>query len=135
MTNKNKTISFRVKEEKFNKLKDISETRDIPLSRVFRDYVDEIIAHDGKVRIVADHEVIDENTDTTAFPPTVTVPKTLIREHERLELENEHLREQLAEYKRYVHHLEEDIENAQVDEDIVSLEEVDAKNGSSYLQK
>ena len=102
MGNKNKTISFRVSQEKFETLRDIAEERDISLSAVFRDYVDILVAHDGQVE----------------------VPKSFIREHERLELEAEHLREQLEEHKRYVTKLRQELDEAD-QEDIVQLEELD----------
>ena len=96
MGNKNKTISFRVNEDAFEALREIAEQRDISLSAVFRDYVDALIAHDGQVRVVPEHEVAGATeTDEGEFPPTVEVPKSYVREHERLELEADHLREQL----------------------------------------
>ena len=98
MGNKNKTISFRVSQEKFETLRDIAEERDISLSAVFRDYVDMLVAHDGQVEVVPEHEVSESGSSgTESFPPKVEVPKSFVREHERLELEAEHLREQLEE--------------------------------------
>jgi len=109
MGNKNKTISFRVSQEKFETLRDIAEERDISLSAVFRDYVDMLVDHDGQVKVVPEHEVSDEaTTDDASFPPKVEVPKSFVREHERLELEAEHLREQLDEHEEAdVVHLDE----------------------------
>jgi hypothetical protein len=125
MGNKNKTISFRVSQEKFETLRDIAEERDISLSAVFRDYVDMLVAHDGQVEVVPEHEVSDSDESTTAsFPPKVEVPKSFVREHERLELEAEHLREQLEEHKRYVTKLRQELDEAD-QEDIVQLEELD----------
>jgi hypothetical protein len=126
MGNKNKTISFRVSQEKFETLRDIAEERDISLSAVFRDYVDMLVAHDGQVEVVPEHEVSEsDDTDTTeSFPPKVEVPKSFVREHERLELEAEHLREQLEEHKRYVTKLRQELDTVD-QEDVVQLEELD----------
>jgi hypothetical protein len=125
MGNKNKTISFRVSQEKFETLRDIAEERDISLSAVFRDYVDMLVAHDGQVEVVPEHEVSDSTTSSTeSFPPKVEVPKSFIREHERLELEAEHLREQLEEHKRYVTKLRQELDAAD-QEDVVQLEDLD----------
>jgi len=129
MGNKNKTISFRVNEEAFETLREIAEERDISLSAVFRDYVDTLVAHDGQVRVVPEHELKSGSATETAsptesFPPKVEVPKSFVREHERLELEAEHLREQLEEYKQYVTKLSQELE-AQEAEDIIQLEELD----------
>ncbi len=125
MGNKNKTISFRVSQEKFETLRDIAEERDISLSAVFRDYVDMLVAHDGQVEVVPEHEVSDSSESSTqSFPPKVEVPKSFVREHERLELEAEHLREQLEEHKRYVTKLRQELDQAD-QEDIVQLEDLD----------
>ena len=125
MGNKNKTISFRVSQEKFETLRDIAEERDLSLSAVFRDYVDMLVAHDGQVEVMPEHEVNDSTTaETESFPPKVEVPKSLIREHERLELEAEHLREQLQEHKQYVSELRRRIDEHD-QEDIVVLDELD----------
>jgi hypothetical protein len=124
MGNKNKTISFRVSQEKFETLRDIAEERDISLSAVFRDYVDMLVAHDGQVEVVPEHEVSESDSGTESFPPKVEVPKSFVREHERLELEAEHLREQLEEHKRYVTKLRQEIDEAD-QEDVVQLEELD----------
>ena len=127
MGNKNKTISFRVSEEKFETLRDIAEARDISLSAVFRDYVDMLVAHDGQVEVVPEHEVSGTDSESTAassFPPKVEVPKSFVREHERLELEAEHLREQLEEHKRYVTQLRQELDEYD-QEDVVYLDELD----------
>jgi hypothetical protein len=125
MGNKNKTISFRVSQEKFETLRDIAEERDISLSAVFRDYVDMLVAHDGQVEVAPEHEVSESDSSSTeSFPPKVEVPKSFVREHERLELEAEHLREQLEEHKRYVTKLRQEIDEAD-QEDVVQLEELD----------
>ncbi|QSG05529.1 CopG family transcriptional regulator [Halapricum desulfuricans] len=124
MGNKNKTISFRVSQEKFETLRDIAEERDISLSAVFRDYVDMLVAHDGQVKVVPEHELNEEQSDSQSFPPKIEVPKSFVREHERLELEADHLREQLEEYKRYATELRQRLdENDQ--EDVVLLDELD----------
>lgn len=127
MGNKNKTISFRVNEDAFETLREIAEERDISLSAVFRDYVDLLVAHDGQVRVVPEHELDGETTDD--FPPKVEVPKSFVREHERLELEAEHLREQLDEHKRYITNLRERIDEGDDIDEIVHLEEIDRENG------
>jgi hypothetical protein len=123
MGNKNKTISFRVNEDAFETLREIAEERDLSLSAVFRDYVDMLVAHDGQVQVVPEHELDDEPNNDASFPPKVEVPKSFVREHERLELEAEHLREQLDEHKRYVNHLREQLEEG--GEDVIQLEDLD----------
>ena len=125
MGNKNKTISFRVNEDAFETLREIAEERDISLSAVFRDYVDMLVAHDGQVQVVPEHELEQlRNGDAAeSFPPTVEVSKSFVREHERLELEADHLREQLDEHKQYVSYLREQLEAS--DDDIIQLEELD----------
>jgi hypothetical protein len=127
MGNKNKTISFRVSQEKFETLRGIAEERDLSLSAVFRDYVDMLVAHDGQVEAVPEHE-LNESSETDAanksFPPKVKVPKSFVREHERLELEAEHLREQLQEHKQYVTQLRQELDDG-TEEDIVNLDELD----------
>jgi len=131
MGNKNKTISFRVSQEKFETLRDIAEERDISLSAVFRDYVDMLVAHDGQVEVVPEHEVADSESDDTSFPPKVEVPKSFIREHERLELEADHLREQLEEHKRYVTELRQQVDETD-EEDVVQLEDLDGDDEEPY---
>ncbi|GAA0672471.1 ribbon-helix-helix protein, CopG family [Natronoarchaeum mannanilyticum] len=124
MGNKNKTISFRVNEDDFESLREIAEERDLSLSAVFRDYVDMLVAHDGQVEVVPEHELdgpVDESDDE--FPPKVTVPKSFVREHERLELEADHLREQLDEYKQYATHLRERVDDDA--DDVIHLEDLD----------
>ena len=129
MGNKNKTISFRVSEDKFETLREIAEERDISLSAVFRDYVDTLVSHDGQVKVAPEHEFEDGATETSAesFPPKVEVPKSFVREHERLELEAEHLREQLEEHKRYVTKLRQELDKADQD-DVVQLEDLDGED-------
>jgi len=129
MGNKNKTVSFRVKEDSFEALRDIAEERDLSLSALFRDYVDALVAHDGQVEVVPEHQVEDLDEDDEAFPPSVEVPKSFVREHERLELEADHLREQLEEHKRYVTKLREQVEAMDGDEEVVQLEELDDDPG------
>ena len=123
MGNKNKTISFRVNEDAFETLREIAEERDLSLSAVFRDYVDMLVAHDGQVQVVPEHELNEASGGDASFPPKVEVPKSFVREHERLELEAEHLREQLDEHKRYVNHLREQLEDD--GEDVIQLEDLD----------
>jgi hypothetical protein len=129
MGNKNKTISFRVNEDAFETLREIAEERDISLSAVFRDYVDQLVAHDGQVQVVPDEE-LGPTVEDGEFPPKVTVPKSFIREHERLELEAEHLREQLDEYRSYVTHLREQVDQDEA-EYVVYLEDLDDENTDS----
>ena len=126
MGNKNKTISFRVNEDAFETLREIAEQRDISLSAVFRDYVETLVAHDGQVEVVPEHEIGDTDADEESFPPKVEVPKSFVREHERLELEAEHLREQLDEYKRYVTKLSQQLED-ESDEEVIQLEDLDGE--------
>ena len=125
MGNKNKTISFRVNEDAFETLRAIAEERDISLSAVFRDYVDTLVAHDGQVEAVPEHELerLRDGDDVEQFPPTVEVPKRFVREHERLELEADHLREQLQEHKEYIDYLREQLEAN--DEEIIHLDDLD----------
>ncbi|MFB6085024.1 MAG: CopG family transcriptional regulator [Halorientalis sp.] len=127
MGNKNKTISFRVSQEKFETLREIAEERDLSLSAVFRDYVDLLVAHDGQVEVVPEHEIADsaDASDDTSFPPKVEVPKSFVREHERLELEAEHLREQLEEHKRYVTKLRQELDEHEDGEEVIQLEDLD----------
>ncbi|WP_435069293.1 ribbon-helix-helix protein, CopG family [Haloplanus sp. C73] len=129
MGNKNKTVSFRVNEDAFETLREIAEERDLSLSAVFRDYVDMLVAHDGQVAVVPEHELPEESDDDPSFPPTVEVPKSFVREHERLELEAEHLREQLDEHKRYVDQLREQLSQ---DEEVINLEELDGEREEPY---
>jgi len=130
MGNKNKTISFRVNEDSFEKLREIAEERDISLSAVFREYVETLVAHDGQVEVVPESR-IDEAEETDAFPPKVEVPKSFVREHERLELEADHLREQLEEHKQYVTYLHDRLdEQTEDEEEVVRLEDLDSEVGA-----
>lgn len=123
MGNKNKTVSFRVNEDAFVALQEIAEEREISLSSVFRDYVDMLVAHDGEVAVVPEDELDGRREDETTFPPTVEVSKSFVREHERLELESEHLREQVAEYREYVTELQDRLEDG---EEVLLLDDLDA---------
>ncbi len=125
MGNKNKTISFRVNEDAFETLREIAEERDLSLSAVFRNYVDMLVAHDGQVEVVPEHEVDDSESTSQEFPPKVEVPKSFVREHERLELEAEHLRDQLDEYKRYVTKLRQELDEEADEDDVIQLEDLD----------
>ena len=130
MGNKNKTISFRVNEDAFAQLRQIAAERELSLSSVFRDYVDLLVAHDGRVQVVPTAELAALQTqDEEGFPPTVSVPKSFIREDERLELETEHLREQLDEHKQFVRYLQDELDA--IDEDIIYLEDLDTADGES----
>ncbi|SDK46256.1 CopG family transcriptional regulator [Natronorubrum texcoconense] len=139
MGNKNKTISFRVNEDAFAALQDIAEERDISLSAVFRDYVDLLVEHDGQVEVVPEDELEargaagsgGDDGDRT-FPPSVEVPKSFIREHERLELEADHLREQLDEYKGYVNDLQDRLEDEE--DEVLLLDELDEEDESYQLR-
>jgi hypothetical protein len=127
MGNKNKTISFRVNEDAFETLQEIAEDRDISLSAVFRDYVDMLVAHDGQVAVVPEHEIGEEDAGEEEWPPKVKVPKSFVREHERLELEADHLRDQLDEYKQYVTKLREEVDD-DPGEDVIHLEDLDGSD-------
>lgn len=127
MGNKNKTVSFRVNEETFEELREIAENHDLSLSTVFREYVDTFVEHEGQVTISAEDSFADSEGD---FPPKVEVSKEFLREHERLELEKEylelevnHLREQLEEHKAYINTLRERLESE--DDDHIFLEDLD----------
>lgn len=136
MSNKNKTVSFRISEAKFEELQSIADERELSLSSVFREYVDAFVDHEGAVEVGAEHAVRDEGTaeDDAAYPLTVEVPKTLVREHERIELECEHLREQLSEYKQYAAQLEDELAaSREQTAELVRLEEVDYESGTSLL--
>jgi regulator of replication initiation timing len=87
-----------------------------------------LVAHDGQVEVVPEHEVAESEAEEESFPPKVEVPKSFVREHERLELEAEHLREQLDEHKRYITQLREQLEAT--DQEVVPLEELDGGAGS-----
>jgi hypothetical protein len=129
MGNKNKTISFRVNEDSFEKLREIAEERDISLSAVFREYVETLVAHDGQVEVVPEARIDAADDDSDAFPPKVKVPKSFVREHERLELEADHLREQLEEHKQYVTYLHDKLdEQTEAEEDVVRLEDLDSED-------
>jgi len=132
MGNKNKTISFRVNEDAFETLREIAEQRDISLSAVFRDYVDMLVDHNGRVDVVPETER-GQQTDNEEFPPTVEVPKSFIREHERLELEADHLREQLEEHKQYLNHLREQVD-AEDETEVIHLEDLDADHDGPSFQ-
>ncbi|TMT85491.1 ribbon-helix-helix protein, CopG family [Haloterrigena sp. H1] len=134
MGNKNKTISFRVNEDAFEALQAIAAERDISLSAVFRDYVDQLVEHDGQVEVVpeADLEVRTSEDEDVSFPPTVEVSKQFIREHERLELEAEHLREQLDEYKGYVNELQDRLEGEE--DEVLLLDELDDESESYQVR-
>ncbi|GGM58074.1 transcriptional/translational regulatory protein YebC/TACO1 [Halarchaeum rubridurum] len=124
MGNKNKTVSFRVNEDTFDALRDIAEERDLSLSAVFRDYVDALVANDGRVDVVPTDDVGTEVDEE--FPPKVEVPKSFVREHERLELEAEHLREQLDEHKAYINALRDELEEAEDVDDVVHLDDLES---------
>jgi hypothetical protein len=130
---KNKTVSFRIGEGKFRDLRSIADQQGIELSSVFRDYVDTFTSHDGQVETVPEHQVRDEATQISdEFPLTVEVPKSFVRDHEQMELECEHLREQLNEYKQYASQLEDELEELEGFEDgMVRLEEVDFEAGTA----
>ena len=124
MGNKDKTLSFRVNEDAYAELTKIAEEREISMSKVMRDYVDMLVAHDGRISVVPEHQATQAADVDEEFPPTVEVPTSFVREHERLELEAEHLREQLNEYKRYVTVLREELESLE-DDDVIRLEDLD----------
>ncbi len=125
MGNKDTTLTFRVTEETADELRRIADERELPLSEVFRDYANTLVAHDGRVSVVPEHAAEDAPVDDDAFPPTVEVPTSFVREQERLELENEHLREQLEEYKQYVTELLSELEDDEDGERVIDLDELD----------
>lgn len=127
MGNKDTTLTFRVTEDTADALRHIADERGLPLSAVFRDYAKMLVAHDGRVSVMPDHAVDEATVDDAAFPPTIEVPTTFVREHERLELEAEHLRSQLEEYKSYVTQLIEQLEQERDDGDerVIDLDELD----------
>ena len=129
MGSKNKTVSFRIDEDAFDALQKIAEERDLSLSALFRDYVDVLIDHDGRVEVVPEGEAVTA-TDDEGFPPMVEVPKSFVREHERVELEADHLREQLEEYRGYVTHLREQLEETDDVEEVIQLEDLDRERES-----
>jgi hypothetical protein len=135
MGTKDRTVSFRVDGDRFETLREMADERDLSLSSMFREYVDEIVAHDGHVEIVPERGVREEADAASAeFPPTVQVPQGFVREHERLELECEHLREQLDECQAYATHLEAELEAIEErNEGLVRLEDVDYEAGTSLL--
>lgn len=126
MGNKDTTISFRVAADAATKLTEIAEERDISMSAVMRDYVDMLVAHDGRVTVVPEHQVTEAADVDEQFPPTVEVPTSFVREHERLELEADHLRDQLNEYKRYVTAMREELD-ATDNEEVIRLEDLDSE--------
>ncbi|MFC7213934.1 ribbon-helix-helix protein, CopG family [Saliphagus sp. GCM10025334] len=132
MGNKNKTISFRVNEDAFAALQEIAEERDISLSAVFRDYVDLLVDHDGQVAVVPEDELEARSENEQSFPPTVEVPKSFVREHERLELEAEHLREQLEEHKSYVTDLRDRLEDEE--DEVLLLDDLDDSSDSPTVR-
>ena len=121
--NKDKIVSFRVSEDTFETLSRIGDERDASLSEIFREYVDMLVKYDGAVELV--HEGRGGGDDEE-FPPKVEVPRQVLREQERLELENEHLREQLGEHKEYINSLKDSLESED-DVEHVMLGNVDAE--------
>lgn len=128
MTRKEKKISFRINEEKFSQLEDLANEKNFSLSDLFREYANKFKKYDGNLSVVTDSDLVSEVDDYEGreYPPKVRVPTTMIREHERLELETEHLRESLDEVKAHKHYLESQIS----DNEIVSLESIDEANGN-----
>lgn len=126
MGDKDKTISFRVNEESFEMLRDLAEDQSVSLSQIFRDYVHIFNQHDGRVEAVPEYEVRDGPEVADDFPLKTEVTTKLIREHERLELETEHLREQLDEYKAHADHLEQQLDAYEAQqENTIYLEDLD----------
>lgn len=126
MGDKDKTISFRVNEESFEMLRNLAEDQSVSLSQIFRDYVHIFNQHEGRVDAVPTYEVRDASGGGEEFPLKTEVTTKLVREHERLELETEHLREQLNEYKAHADHLEAQLEAYEAQQaDTVYLEDLD----------
>ncbi|MFB6146621.1 MAG: ribbon-helix-helix protein, CopG family [Halobacteriaceae archaeon] len=132
MGNKKTTVSFRVDEDTFESLREIAEERDLSLSAVMRDYVDTLVAHDGRVQVVPESELAEGEGEPEEFPPKATVPKSFIREHERLELEAKHLREQLDEHKEYITRLRAEIDDQEDVDDVVHLDDLDEGSEEQY---
>lgn len=125
---KQEKISFRVTEEKSTELKRLAKEKDISLSELFRDYASKLQQYDGDVSVVSKSQILRSGvTVDSTFPPKVEVTSSMVREHERLELETEHLREALEEIKVVKRNLEERVS----DEDQISLEEIDRLNGNA----
>lgn len=137
MGNKDTTLTFRVTEDTAEQLRHIANQRDLPLSAVFRDYANMLVTHDGRVSVVPDHAIDESTVNDAEFPPTVEVSTSFVREHERIELENDHLRAQLEEYKSYVTQLLEEVESAEDEGEVINLEELEREldidpDGPSY---
>ena len=121
MATKNKTVSFRIDEETFEDLRSIAENRELSLSAVFGEYVDAFVDHDGQVAVVPEHAdreaagAGDAADAGGAHPVTVEVPTSLVREHERIELECEHLRDQLSEDEAYAGRPEAELGEVEVE--------------------
>ena len=88
-----------------------------------------LVAHDGQVEVVPEHEFARRPDDEPSFPPTVEVPKEFVRERERLELEVEHLNEQLDEHKRYIEYLQDQLET---EDEVIHLDELDGDRDEPY---
>lgn len=126
MGGKDKTVSFRVKEEMFEDLQSVSGRMEPSLSQIFRDFVSVFNEHEGHVSAVPAHEVPSESSDDS-FPQKVEVTTGMIREHERLELEAEHLREAVSEYRQHATELENTVEELESREaDMILLEDLDS---------
>lgn len=95
---KDRTVSFRVSEETFRELSKIADERETTLSDLFREYVDALVKYGGDISL--------KNEKKEEYPPKVEVPTEMVREHERLELENKHLNERLEECEKYIEKLE-----------------------------
>lgn len=125
MGGKDKTVSFRIAEDRFDALKDVSADLDPSLSQIFRDFVTVFNDHDGKVNVVPQHEVPNDPSND-GFPATVEVSKSMVREHERLELETEHLREELKEYRAQSTDLKAELEATEAEQaDLIILDDLD----------
>lgn len=125
MGSKDKTVSFRVGEDQFEDLKRVSDSLEPSLSQIFRDFVTEFNEHEGRVKAVPKHQTPNSSSD--GFPMKVEVSKSMVREHERLELEAEHLRDELREYRSYASNLEQQVEEAEREhEELIVLEDFDS---------
>jgi regulator of replication initiation timing len=125
MGSKDKTISFRVRKERFVALKDVADDMDPSLSQIFRDFVHVFNDHDGRVEVVPQFEAPQE-AESDGLQLRVEIPKSRIREQERLELETEHLREELDEYKQYASYLKQEVDAIEASRgDVVLLEDLD----------
>lgn len=128
MGSKDRTVSFRLQEDTYESLRDVADDVDASLSETFREFVAAFNDHDGHVEAVPAHEAPESAGD--GFPAAVEVPTQRVREHERLELEVEHLREQLSEHRQHATDLRDRVDELAAERaDRVLLEDLDTVSG------